>query len=347
MTEEAVTPRFSVLIATYNQAPYVLETLDTVADQTWSDYELVVVNDGSTDDTEQRVSDWMRTFQATHPNRATLCTTENLGQSAAFERGYSLCGGRYIALLDSDDRWLPDKLERVAALVDADPSAGMVLHPLHVIDGSGRRTGDVRPKRARLSEGDLRAEVRRTSRHVAPATTGVVLRADVFAGLLPMPSKGFRTAADLYLTLGACLLAPVRALGEPLGEYRMHADGQHVRTMLSPEGLERWVELQTVLLRHLGLEEVGGRNSYFVRHVFALAKLKGGARAQLESYRQLLGATWGDPTFGLREKVLFTGFWTACLLAPRTAFSRLWRTFQLKQTGLDKVGLGEVSASGI
>ena len=340
-------PLFSVLIASYNQAEYVLETLDTVADQTFSDYEVVVVNDGSTDDTEQRVSAWIRRFREDRPNRATLCTTENLGQSAAFERGYSLCRGRYVALLDSDDRWLPDKLAEVADLVAADPTAGMVMHPLFVIDAAGRRTGDVRPKRAQLSEGDLRAEIRRTSRHVAPATTGVVIRADVFDQLVPMPSKGFRTAADMYLTLGACLLAPVRAIHEPLGEYRMHPSGQHVRTMLSVEGLGRWVELQTLLATHFGLERVVERNSYFVRHVFALAKLQGGVRAQLSSFVQLLRATWGDSTFGLREKAIFTAFWAACLLAPRPLFTRLWRMFQLKQTGLDKVGLGEVSASGI
>ncbi len=340
-------PRFSVLVATYNQAEYVLETLDTVVAQTWTDYELVVVNDGSTDDTEARVAAWMRTFRRGRPNRATLCTTENLGQSAAFERGFSLCRGEYIGLLDSDDRWLPDKLAKVADLVASDPTAGMVLHPLLVIDAVGRRTGDVRPKRAQLSEGDLREEVRRTSRHVSPATTGVVIRADVFDQLVPMPSKGFRTAADLYLTLGACLLAPVRAIHEPLGEYRMHPSGQHVRTMLSVEGLERWVELQTLLVAHFGLEQVAMRNSYFVRHVFALAKLRSSAGAQVAGYRRLIGATWGDPTFGPREKAIFTAFWTACLLAPRPVFSRLWRAFQMKQTGLDKVGLGEVAASGI
>lgn len=353
MTDQALeedpssSPLFSVLIASYNQAEYVVETLDTVAEQTWSDYEVVVVNDGSTDDTGARVSEWMRRFREGRRNRATLSTTENRGQSAAFEQGYSLCRGRYVALLDSDDRWLPDKLAKVADLVAADPTAGMVMHPLLVIDAAGRRTGDVRPKRAQLSEGDLRAEVRRTSRHVAPATTGVVIRADVFDQLVPMPSKGFRTAADLYLTLGACLLAPVRAIHEPLGEYRMHPSGQHVRTMLSVEGLRRWVELQTLLAAHFGLERVVKRNSYFVRHVFALAKLESGARPQLSSFVQLQRATWGDSTFGPREKAIFTAFWTACLLAPRPLFARLWRTFQLKQTGLDKVGLGEVSASGI
>jgi hypothetical protein len=224
----------------------------------------------------------------------------------------------------------------------------MIVHPLYVVDGEGRRTGDVRPKRARLSTGDLRDEIRRTSRIVAPASSGMAVRADVFAQLVPMPTKGFRTAADMYLALGAGLLAPVAAVEEPLGEYRMHADGQHVRTMLSPEGLERWVALQDTLVRHFGLETAARRsNSYFVRHEFALAKLSGGAGAQSSSYARLLGATWRDGSFGLRERVLFTGYWTACLVSPRPVFRRLWRAFQMKQTGFDRIGLGATRAAGI
>ncbi|HEX8452836.1 MAG TPA: glycosyltransferase [Longimicrobium sp.] len=340
-------PTFSVLIAAYNQAEYIEDTLDTVAAQTCADYEIVVVNDGSTDDTEARVTRWMESFQREHANRVVFSTTENGGQSAAFEHGFSLCTGRYICLLDSDDRWLPEKLARVMDVVRADGAAGMIMHPLYVIDVEGRRTGDVRPKRAKISEGDVREEVRRTSRHVAPATTGIVIRADVFQRLVPTPARGFRTHADLYLTLGACLEAPVRAMDEPLGEYRMHPNGQHVRAMLSPEGLGRYVELQTTLIRHFGLESAAKRNSYFVRHEFALSKLRGAPGEQISTYRQLMGATWRDSSFGVRDKVLFSGYWTVCLAAPRPLFSRLWRAFQLRQTGFDRIGLEATPESGI
>lgn len=337
--EEGARPTFSVLIASYNQAEYVLATLDTVAAQSSTDYEIVVVNDGSTDDTEARVSGWIERFRATHANRAVLDTIPNSGQSAAVEHGFGLCTGRYIALLDSDDLWLPHKLATIAQVAAESPDAGMVIHPLFVIDSQGRRTGDVRPKHAKLSGGDLREQIRKTSRVAAPATSGVIIRADVFRQLVPMPIKHFRAAADFYLTLGAALLAPVRAVAEPLAEYRMHPGGVHIRTMLSPEGVGRWVELQSVLAKHFGLEEVVGRNSYFVRHVFALAKFQGSAAEQVHSFSQLTRATWIDGTFGVRQKLLFTAYWTACLVSPRPVFSRLWRTFQMKQTGFDKIGL--------
>ncbi len=330
-------PTFSVLVASYNQAEYVLDTLDTVAGQTCTDYELVIVDDGSTDDTAAKVSSWIEGFRRTHPNRVQLVTIENSGQSAAFEHGFGMCRGRYVALLDSDDRWLADKLERVTEAVRDDPEAGMLIHPLYVIDADGRRTGDIRPLRAKLSDGDIRQQVRETSRHVAPATSGVVIRADVFGQLVPMPTRRFRTAADLYLTLGAALIAPVRAVQEPLAEYRMHPNGQHIRTMLSPEGVRYWVELQSTIARHLGLEGAVERNSYFVRHVFALAKLDGSIPQQIRAFAQLARATCLDTTFEIPEKLLFLLYWTACLFTPRAAFRRLWRAFQMKQTGFDKL----------
>lgn len=341
-------PLFSVLVAAYNQAEWVEQTLDTVAAQTLRDWELVVVNDGSTDDTGPRVRGWMDRLRASRPEvRMELASTSNGGQSAAMEHGFALCRGRWIALLDSDDLWTPEKLERCARAIADDPDAGMVVHMMYVIDDRGRRTGDVRPRRAALSEGDLREQIRRTTRHVAPATSAVLIRADVFARLVPMPTKGFRTAADAYLTMGASLLAPVRAVHEPLAEYRMHPDGNHIRTMLSAEGVKRWVELQSVMAEHFGLTSVASRNSYFLRHVFALEKLQGGVGAQVSTFGRLARATWMDGAFGAKEKVMFSAFWTACLLAPRPVFRRLWRFFQLKQTGFDKIGLRATADSAI
>lgn len=332
-------PTFSVLVASYNQADYVRDTLDTVAAQTFTDFEIVVVNDGSTDRTEAVVGEWIDRFRERRGNRVVLANTSNGGQSAAMEHGFGLCTGRYVALLDSDDRWLPHKLQRVAEAIASDPEAGMIVHPLYVIDFDGRRTGDIRPKRARLSEGDLRQQIRKTSRQVAPATSGVVIRTDVFAGLVPMPTRRFRTAADMYLTLGASLLAPVRAVHEPLAEYRMHPGGAHIRSMLSPDGLSQWVEIQSAIIRHFGLEDAVARNSYFVRHEFALAKLRGGSREQLAAFGKLARATLQDGSFRPAARALFTGYWAACLLAPRPLFRGLWRSFQLRQTGFDKVGL--------
>lgn len=335
--DPAGAPLFSVLIATYNQEQYLRETLDSVAAQTFDDYEVVIVNDGSTDGTQREIERWRSDFGRTRANRVVVETTPNSGQSAAFEHGFSRCSGRYVCLLDSDDRWLSDKLAAVREAVEADPGAGMVAHPLFVIDAQGRRTGDVRPMRAKLSDGDIREQVRQTGRQVAPATSGVVIRADVFRQLVPMPTRSFRSAADAYLTLGASLLAPVRALEQTLAEYRMHPQGNYLRRMASAEGLRESVGIQSAIARHFGLERAAQRNSYFQRNAFALAKYEAGVAGQVRAYVRLVRATSGDTSFGARSRLVLTAYWTLCLLAPRPVFARLWQLFQRKQTGMDRL----------
>jgi glycosyltransferase involved in cell wall biosynthesis len=336
--ERGAGPSFSVLVGTYNQAAYLGDALDSVRAQSFGDYEIVVVDDGSTDDTQATLERWCGAFRRDAPDRrVSVLRVANGGQSAALEHGFGLCTGRYICLLDSDDRWLPHKLAAVFDAVAKDPGAGMIVHPLYVIDAEGRRTGDVRPKHARLSEGDLRDLVTRTGRHVAPATSGVVIRSDVFESLLPMPTKGFRSGADSYLTFGASLRAPVRVIPDPCGEYRIHADSHYLGRMLSPEGLERSVALQRTIAEHFGLAAVVGGNSFFARNLFALAKLRGGVGQQSPAFVRLTRATIRDPAFSRRGKVLLLGYWLVCLLAPRAVFRRLWRAFQLRQTGYGKV----------
>jgi hypothetical protein len=335
MAERA--PFFSVLMAAWNQVEYVAEALDSVADQEFTDWEVVVVDDGSTDGTGERIEAWAAASRAARPNRVTVERIANSGQSSALEHGFGRCTGRYVALLDSDDRWLSGKLAAVHAAAVADPEAGMLGHPLLVIDPEGRRTGDVRPARARLSGGDLREQVRRTGRQVATATSGVVIRADVFRSLLPMPTRGLRSGADSYLTFGASLAAPVRVVPEALAEYRIHPGSQYLSRMMTAEGLERSVALQRAVAGHFGLEAAVGRNAYFARNDFAAAKLGGGAGRQVRAFRRLAAATLGDGAFTVVERALLLGWWTVCLAAPRALFLRLWRAFQLRQTGYGRV----------
>jgi glycosyltransferase involved in cell wall biosynthesis len=94
----------SVIIPTYNTARYVVEAVESVRAQTYNDYEIVVIDDGSTDETEQV----MRRYQP--PVR--YIRQQNGGVAVARNRGIAESTGRYIAFLDADDTWLPRKLER-------------------------------------------------------------------------------------------------------------------------------------------------------------------------------------------------------------------------------------------
>jgi hypothetical protein len=210
----------------------------------------------------------------------------------------------------------------------------MIVHPMHAIDERGRRTGQLRPRVARLSHGDLRDEMRRTARHVAPPTSAVTIRDDVFASLIPMPTKQFRSAADAYLTFGASMMAPVHALDEPLAEYRVLAAGHFLRRMSGEAGLRTQVRLQETIVEHFDLGSKLASNSLFARNVFALAKFEAGVGDQLRTYAQLIRAVARDPSFTTASKAQLIAFWTACAAAPRGSFGKLWSWFLRKQAGL-------------
>lgn len=123
-------PTISVIIPTYNRAHLIGESIASVLAQTYTDFELIVVDDGSTDDTEQQV----RGF--TDP-RIIYIKQENKGRSHARNCALDLARGRYIAFLDSDDLFLPDKLALQVAYLDSNLHVGMVYTSAYCIDYSG------------------------------------------------------------------------------------------------------------------------------------------------------------------------------------------------------------------
>ncbi len=108
----ATAPAVSIIIPAYNLAPYLAETLDSVFAQTYRDFEAIVINDGSTDDTEARIAPFR--------DRVVYIHQENRGVMAARNAGLRAARGRYIALLDGDDLWLPRFLEVLVGMLEAD-----------------------------------------------------------------------------------------------------------------------------------------------------------------------------------------------------------------------------------
>ena len=113
----SVNSRVSVVIPAHNAEHHLAESLRSIAEQTWRNWEVVVVNDGSTDDTETVARD----FAKTHPDRIRIISTENQGASKARNKGASLAQGEFVAFLDSDDIWLPMKLQIQVGILRAHP----------------------------------------------------------------------------------------------------------------------------------------------------------------------------------------------------------------------------------
>src|SRR5687768_9931393 len=123
------TPKVSVVIPVYNRAKYVGETIESVLSQTYQDFELIVVDDGSTDGSRKVLESFgNRVTVLEHPNR------ENRGQSAAINRGLAAARGEFVGMLDSDDLWLPRKLELQVGFLDKHPEIGLVYGNGRAID---------------------------------------------------------------------------------------------------------------------------------------------------------------------------------------------------------------------
>ncbi len=111
--DKIIAPVVSIVTCAYNAANYIDETIDSVLAQSMTEYELIIVNDGSTDHTAKIVKSYS-------DPRIVLLEQENGGPAAARNTAIQHASGRYLAILDSDDLWMPNYLESMLAIFKAD-----------------------------------------------------------------------------------------------------------------------------------------------------------------------------------------------------------------------------------
>jgi glycosyltransferase involved in cell wall biosynthesis len=113
-------PKVSVVIPCYNQGQFIDEAVDSVLAQTFTDFEIIIVNDGSTDSSTNRL------LQSYEKEKTRVVITANRGLAAARNNGIAVAEGQYILPLDADDRIAATYLEKAVAILDADPEVGIV-----------------------------------------------------------------------------------------------------------------------------------------------------------------------------------------------------------------------------
>jgi glycosyltransferase involved in cell wall biosynthesis len=124
-------PKVSVIIPVYNGEKYIAQAVNSVLNQTYRDFELIVVDDGSTDRTAEILE--------SYGDKITYIYQDNRERSAARNKGICSCSGEYLAFLDADDMWLPHKLKQQVQLLDLSPETGLVHGIAFFINESGRR----------------------------------------------------------------------------------------------------------------------------------------------------------------------------------------------------------------
>lgn len=210
--------RVSVIIPTYNRRDYVQEAIDSVLAQTYTDYEIIVIDDGSTDDTGD-------VLPVRYGDRIHYEWQENQGESVARNRGIELAQGEYIAFLDSDDLWLPEKLAKQVVFLETHPDAGSVICQGIVIDESGCPKPDHLPLGANLRPEDLALDALLCIGTIPAPSSMLLVRHDIVS-----QSGGFDPAIcygeDWDFSIRLRFRAPIAKIDEPLCYIRYHLNSQ-------------------------------------------------------------------------------------------------------------------------
>lgn len=243
MTEELPplpgSPLVSVLIPNYNHAKFVADAVRSALDQSWKQVEVLVCDDGSTDNSRAVLSPFK-----SDPRFKLICK-ENGGQASAVNTAFAESRGEIIALLDADDLFYPDKIQRVIDRFRQNLKAGLLIHRLDKTDGRGGEFGQL-PMVASLPAGWFREQVitAGSSPHGFPVTSGIVLRREIATRIFPVSEAVVYDLDEMVRRLGL-LISPVTGIEDALGAYRIH--GENVTALDVADRLEKMLPIYRVM----------------------------------------------------------------------------------------------------
>lgn len=208
---------FSVIIPLYNKAPYVRKTIESVLGQTFDDYELIIIDNGSNDGS----SEIMASF--TDPRIRIVRLEENVGVSNARNKGVELSTAPYITFLDADDWWEPTFLEEMAALIERHPDAGIYGTGYYIVKNGKKRLAPIG-----VDEGFIEGEINYCAVYAKtlcmPLTSiSVAIPRAVFdesGGFKPLLKLG----EDFDLWIRIILRHKAVFLNKPLSNYNQDVD---------------------------------------------------------------------------------------------------------------------------
>ncbi|MGA7237276.1 MAG: glycosyltransferase [Bryobacteraceae bacterium] len=267
-------PFISVVIPAYNAAKYLTETLESVRAQRFRDYEMIVVDDGSTDrsfDIAGRF-DGVRRFR--QPNR---------GAAAARNVGIGVARGAYVAFLDADDLWMPAKLEKQAAYLERNPQTAWIYSDACVFNSATGREICRVGERIRLHRGEVLRDL--LLRCFIPSATPVVRRTALLdAGLFDERWER-RLGEDWHLWLRLAEHNEIALIDEPLARIRSHEENTSRRADPLEAYRSKRAILQDALARNPAVADVARRA---LASISASAGLRFLRRRQLASAGQML-----------------------------------------------------------
>jgi len=224
-------PRFSVLIPTYNGARYLSESIDSVLNQTYRDFELLVLDNASTDETQQILARYR------DPRLRVFRNDRNLGFIGNVERGRTLARGHFLVDIGSDDVWEPGLLGAVAAFWERHPGLSFMHMPAVWIDAQGRACGRIDARWREVTPG-AEAFVEVFERGFC--FSGMFMRRSLLEEFGPL-DRYWDDMLDLWWFLRLSLRGDVGYLDEPLVRFRLHDATLSASLLVKGKGFQHHV----------------------------------------------------------------------------------------------------------
>jgi glycosyltransferase involved in cell wall biosynthesis len=239
----------SIIINNYNYDRFLAEAINSALNQTYTNIEVIVVDDGSTDNSREII--------AGYGDLIIAILQPNGKQAAAFNSGFAKSKGDIIIFLDSDDYLFPHAVEQIVAVWK--PEFSKVHYRLNVVDKLGQSLGYSSPQgTVPLPTGEVWKVLLDKGGYVSTPTSGNALNRSVLEKLFPIPDE-YKLTADDYLSFQVPFYGKIAAIEEPMGAYRIHDTNQWALATVTAARFQRFVrhDLQNFALLTQKAAELG------------------------------------------------------------------------------------------
>jgi glycosyltransferase involved in cell wall biosynthesis len=234
----------SIVINNYNYARFLGEAIESALGQTFSEVEVIVVDDGSTDESCKVITQYK--------DRVVVVLKDNGGQASAFNAGVEAARGDWVMLLDADDRLdacAAASIQKAVSIVPDGAVWGEFF--LRFIDENGEKISAKTTQPPRMDVNRVKRKLLKCGAAWFAPTSGMFFNRKKLASAFPMPEEGFRISADMYLHIAFSFLGgdPL-VLNQTMGNYRLHGNNRYYCEKRLPDNLtEKWA-------RDVGQEEL-------------------------------------------------------------------------------------------
>lgn len=333
-------PLVSVLVPNYNYARYVGEALESVLSQTYPHFEIIVCDDGSKDSSCEVIETYVQ-----KDSRVKLIRKQNGGVATALNTAYRESKGQVVCILDADDVWMDNKLQKVVEAFKSNSKCGFVIHNVIEIDGQGNFLKQT-PKLEHLASGWMAPLALENGGFVEniPPASALSVRREISNLIFPLNEAMVRNTDSLICYLSP-LVTEIGAVPEVLSKFRFHGANITSVTTLTVETIERGYNSSKLLyqeqkkfLKNIYGQEIEQKlkgqefNLAFCLERYLLARLKGASKIERsEAHQQLIKNPSFSTTFSWSKPHRWLFQWYLPDVLFIVLFNQLYGSSRLKQ----------------